>query len=225
MSLGNALEVHARPEPRPFVLRIAALAALAASLGDLLLLLAANAMRPELSVPAPPAVLLLVGALLGAVAIPFYALGYAGIAAHVTAPATAWTIRAAGFAGAIVGAVVHLRTAMLIHTGRGSAQPAASPLQEIFADPVLVWLWAAATASMVTASMAFTLAVMRGQIGLDSRARLLNPVVLTLALSLAGSMSTYGQAFLVPMSPNVAHWLWFDVMSRRLRARIGNTPW
>ena len=55
------------------MLRLAAIAAVLASLGDLLLLYFANAQRPELGLPAIGSVWLLGGGVLGALAIPFYA--------------------------------------------------------------------------------------------------------------------------------------------------------
>ncbi|HXJ32906.1 MAG TPA: hypothetical protein VMS22_02620 [Candidatus Eisenbacteria bacterium] len=62
---------------------IGVVAAIAASVGDLLLLLASNAARPDLAwLPRPSGTALLAGTYLGVVAIPVYGIGYRGVAAR-----------------------------------------------------------------------------------------------------------------------------------------------
>ncbi|MDH4017005.1 MAG: hypothetical protein OEV20_06680, partial [Actinomycetota bacterium] len=111
------------------MLRLAAIAAVLASLGDLLLLYFANAQRPELGLPAIGSVWLLGGGVLGALAIPFYGLGYRAASRLLTepGPASARVITVAGVAIGLIGGLIHALTALYI----GESAPAAAN-----ADPI-----------------------------------------------------------------------------------------
>jgi hypothetical protein len=95
---------------------VAAAAAAIATAGDLLLLWVANALRPALGLPSPPAGALGLGAWLGVAAIPVYALGYAAAAARAR-PAlgrAAPLLTVAGGLGALLGSYIHAATASFI---------------------------------------------------------------------------------------------------------------
>src|SRR6186997_2609559 len=82
--------------------KVATLAAVCASLGDLALLYVANARRPELALPPPPDGLLLAGFYLGVLALPLYGLGYWRVASGLHDAADARRVVALGaFGGAL----------------------------------------------------------------------------------------------------------------------------
>jgi hypothetical protein len=197
--------------------RLAAWAALAATLGDLLMLWVGNASRPELGLPSPPAATLAVGAALGVLGIPLYALGYraaARLVAKRSVPA-GLVLSAAGFTMALLGAVIHGYTGWLI----AGAQPgtvAAAPVDAIVASgPLLVGLWIAAGVAVLVASLVFAWHAIRQGTGALRTAGVLNPAVLTvlLAVVLAGVASPLLQAFLLPAAPNVAHLAFFLLLA------------
>jgi hypothetical protein len=142
---------------------VAVVAALAGTLGDLLLLATSNATRPGFEwLPAPSEAALLAGTFLGVAAIPCYGLGYRAIAARFAEPYRRW-IGGLGVAGPVLGGTTHGLTGLVIHVERSG-----------------------------------------GAAGVD-------PV--TVGLVLAGATSAAGRAFLVPAAPNVAHVVFFGVLS------------
>jgi hypothetical protein len=192
---------------------VAAAAAIAATAGDLLMLWVANALRPGLGFPDPPAGALRLGAALGVVAIPLYAVGYAAAVARVRdglGAAAPWMMVAGGL-GAIVGAGIHGETAWLIERQAGSAATATaavgSPLESVMHEPALVVPWAVAAVLVTLVSAALVRGVL---VGSAPRAWLVtNPGVATVLLALAGAATELGRSFLVPAAPNVAHAVFF----------------
>jgi hypothetical protein len=184
------------------------------------MLYVANAARPELGLIAAPIPVLWVGAVLGVVAIPFYALGYCGVAALVSrrfathGRVIAW----AGAAGGALGAVIHGCTASFVRDALETGAAAHDPLVTIGASPLLVALWGVAAMLIVVASVAFAVAVHRGVPRVPRTLAWANPAVVTLAIALAGSGTLLLRAFVVPAAPNLAHIVFFALCARALRA-------
>ena len=191
---------------------VAAAAAVIATSGDLLLLWVANALRPDLGLSIPPAGVLRLGAVLGVVAIPMYALGYAAAAARAR-PALGrgapWLMVAGGL-GAVLGSYIHAATAWLIEEQMRTAEttPVGAPLETVMhAGAGLTVPWAAATVLVLFVSGAMVYAALRGA---APRSWIIaNPAVATVLLALAGAATELGRAFLVPAAPNVAHLVFF----------------
>lgn len=203
---------------------IATLAAVVATAGDLLMLYVANAGRPELGLAAAPPALLWIGGTLGAAAIPLYVLGYraaATLAAGVHRR-HARVIAVAGTFGSVLGAVIHGCTAFFIRDGLALGAPAEDPLTAVAGSPFLLALWAVATLAVVTASVAFATAVRRGGPDVPRGLAWANPAVITIALSLVGSVTPMSRAFVVPAAPNLAHLVFFAACVRGLQ--LAATP-
>jgi hypothetical protein len=201
---------------------IAALAALIASVGDVLLLYVANARREELGLPAAGPGWLWLGGVLGVVAIPIYALGYRA-AASLVAPASAraaQTLFITGAAGAVVGCVIHGLTAAHISAELASQSPARDPLVSLVgAGPLLPTLWALAALLVVVASAVFFWFVGRGTTVAPRAVALANPALTTIALAAVGLPFLFLRSFLTPAAPNLAHVIFFLVCWRVLRSR------
>ena len=192
---------------------IAVLGAVAASAGDLLMLWVGNARRPELGLPLPGDSVLWLGAALGVIGIPLYALGYRAAALRLlpTHPRSARCVTACGALVAVFGAGIHALTARLIAEAIRSGAPGAAPLDAVAAaGPLLVALWAAAGLATLVASIAFVWGV-RQRLPLA----LANPALGTLALGLAAQPDETLRSFLAPAAPNLAHVLFFLVCSLR----------
>jgi len=191
---------------------LGALAAVAASAGDLLMLWVANARRPELGLPAPPDTVLWIGCALGVAGIPLYALGYQGAAgllrpAH---PRAAQTVIAAGAFAAGLGAAIHGMTAAMIASALQANTPPAPPLEQVAANGLLVGMWLAATLAVIVASALFAWCERR-----DPAVALANPALVTIGLALLALPSEPLRAFLAPAAPNLAHGVFFLVCARR----------
>jgi hypothetical protein len=197
---------------------IATAAAAIATVGDLLMLWVANALRPDLDLATPSPGVLRLGAVLGVTAIPLYAVGWAAAAARAT-PALGrfapWVMVAGGL-GAVVGSYIHAATAWLIEAQMRSGTPAAAPLASVLdAGTGLTVPWGVATAAVVLASGAMAWAARRGAV---PRGWLVaNPAVATVLLATAGAATELGRSFLVPAAPNVAHAVFFATALRSSR--------
>jgi hypothetical protein len=189
---------------------IGALAAVAASAGDLLMLWVANARRPELGLATPPDTVLWLGAALGVLGIPVYAVGYRAAARLVADhPRGARAVFAGGALAAGAGALVHGLTAELIDRALRSGTPGTPPLEAVAAGgPLLVGLWGLAALSALVASVAF--ARSRG----DALA-LANPALVTVGLTLLALPTELTRSFLAPAAPNLAHIVFFLACARR----------
>jgi hypothetical protein len=198
---------------------VAAAAALVATVGDLLLLWVANAPRTALGLVTPPAGALRLGAALGVMAIPLYALGYAAAAA-LAAPALGrgapW-VMVAGGVGAVLGSYIHAATAWMIEGQTVPVEPLEAVLE---AGAGLVVPWAAAGVLVALSSGALAYAALRGVV--PRMWAVANPAAVSIVLALAGAASELGRAFLVPAAPNVAHVVFFaTALGARLDRRTG----
>ena len=108
-------------------LAVACAAAVAASAGDLTMLLVANAAHFGLALPRPYG-LLGVGAALGVGCIPVYAIGYFAAARALCGGAAwaAWSVRLGGVIAPAIGCVIHALTAAAIFAQLQSGSSAAS---------------------------------------------------------------------------------------------------
>ena len=198
---------------------VAAAAAVVASIGDLLMLWVANALRPGFGIPRPPSGALGIGVALGVAAIPLYALGYAAAAARARPALGRGTegVMLAGGLGAVLGAYIHAATAWLIEDQMGGA-PVGSPLEGVMrAGGALTVPWAAAALLVLLASAALAYAAWRAAV---PRVWLIaNPAVATMLLGAAGAATELGRAFVVPAAPNLAHVVFFATALRSAGTR------
>jgi len=191
---------------------IAAVAASAASVGDVLLLWFANGGRADLPVLPPLSDRgLLAGHYLGVLAIPFYALGYWGLAAAIrkARPSAARVVFAVGALAGMYGAVVHGITGIAEHLERAAGVGPRDPLA-FFAEhgAYLVPLWIGLAVLLLVGSFVFARAVASGDTALPRWMALANPLALVVLAALLGAPTPLGRAILVPAAPNVAHvWL------------------
>ena len=203
-----------RPE-RGFA--VALCAAVAASLGDLALLLVGTAPHFGRALPAPT-VVLAGGGVLGVVGIPLYAVGYraASSCIRARAPAGARVVRVAGLLAALIGAAIHAATALTIARQLAAGPSAAAtpdPLAAVAQSPALVALWVAAGVCFTAASAPLAWRGLRG----PERWTLANPIVLTLAFSVLGAGFELGRWLLAPAAPNLAHAAFFALGRARAR--------
>lgn len=191
---------------------IAALAALTATVGDLLMLYVSNSRRPELSLPPIPAASLQVGGVLGVLAIPLYAVGYHS-ASRIVEAASRGASRAVfwlGSIGAVLGALIHGLTAIQIHADLEAGAIARDPLSSVASwGPTILVLWGLAAASVLVASFLFGWLATRGS---DSTRRLVglaNPALVTVVLMIVAMTTPLLRSFLAPAAPNLAHVVFF----------------
>jgi hypothetical protein len=197
-------------------LRIAAGAAAVATAGDFGLLWASNELALGLRPLGTPALLAATHA--GALAIPLYALGY-GAAASVLPPADRNAVVRLGAYGAALGAAIHLATGLVVHFERTSGNPPADAYAAVL--PFVPWLgplWAAALVVAAIASLRWARGVARGATAYPRVLALVNPLFVVAAVSVAGAASVWGRAFVVPMSPNIAHVVFFTALAAGRRS-------
>lgn len=201
--------------------RIAVLAALVASLGDLILLYVANAQRSELGLAPIGKTWLWLGGALGVVAIPLYALGYRCVANFISTASEsgARALFVLGTTGAILGGVIHGLTAVYIDAAWGTAASAVEPLAAVMnSGSLMLALWAIASVAVLVASLLFARYVGTGRTAAPRFGAFANPALVTVVLSVIGAPFVFGRAFLVPAAPNLAHFVFFAFC---LRAGIG----
>lgn len=189
------------------------LAAVVATLGDFGELWTVNAGRPELALSDPPPWLIVPSTLAGALGIPLYALGYFARARPLllAAPRRARRLMAAGAVFAVLGAIVHAVTGVLIQARVGGIASGLDPLAGILASgPLVLTLWALATAAFVLAS-AVEASLPQG---LGERAA--NPLLLVVGVTLAASaLPPWLRDIVSPAALNLAHIVFFaSVMAR-----------
>ncbi len=197
--------------------RIAAVGAVVASLGDLAMLWVGNASRPELALVEPPGVVLWIGAALGVLGIPLYALGYRETARTIDGDRirVRRLIRWAGAGVAALGTWIHGLTALLIADARASSAAPADPFAAVASSgALLVGLWALTALLAAAAALAFAFEAGRGRSTLPRWVAWANPVFGTLAFALAGvSLGEPAESFVAPAAPNFAHALFFAAAS------------
>ena len=199
----------------------AAVAALAASVGDLLLLWFASAGRAELGLPALPDAALLAGHLLGVFAIPLYGVGYWGVsrafgAAHRRA---ARFVFVTGALGGAYGGAVHGITGMAERLQATAGIAPSDPMA--FVEQLggfLVPLWITIAVAIAAGSIVFAVTVARGDTALPRWMALANPVALVLLATLLGAPTPIGRAILAPAAPNLAHVWFFALAALSMRA-------
>jgi hypothetical protein len=204
-------------------LRVALVAALTASAGDLLMLYVANAPRSELGLPPPAPFVLSVGALLGVAGIPLYALGYRAVGGRLAAssPRAARLVWTAGAGAAATGAFIHGLTALLIHGEARSGGAARSPLEAVATwggVPLVAWCVAAVLALVASAAI-LRVGISRAS-GLPRWWAWLNPAIATLVVAAPGMASELGRSFLVPAAPNLGHAVFFGCSLVAFRAGV-----
>jgi len=200
---------------------IGVVAAIAASVGDLLLLLSSNAARPDLLwLPRPSGAVLLAGTYLGVVAIPLYGIGYREVAARFADPMVRRWIVALGTVGGVLGGTTHGLTGLVIHVERASGTAPGDPMAMVARyGAFLLPLWGAIAIVSIVGAAIYAVAVLSGRSSLPGWMALANPAVITLGLAAAGQASVLGQAFLVPAAPNLAHVVFFALVALRRGAR------
>jgi hypothetical protein len=194
---------------------LAAVAALVASAGDLLLLWFANAGRRELGLPAPPDGALLTGHQLGVFAIPLYGVGYWGVSRAIGAAhgRAARFVFVAGALGGAYGGVVHGITGVAEQLERAAGIAPGDPMAFVARlGAFLVPLWIGIAVAIAAGSTVFAVAVARGDTALPRWMALANPLALVLLAGLLGAPTSIGRALLVPAAPNLAH-IWFFALA------------
>jgi hypothetical protein len=197
--------------------RVATLAAVVATAGDLLLLWAANGGRPALRA-------VWLGGALGVLGIPLYALGYGAAGGLLARPASGRLVRAAGAGAALLGAIIHGLTARLVAADLDAAGPRRDPIAAVAASGLtLPLLWAVSAVLVAWASIVFARDVARGASALPRWAAWTTPALLTVGLALAGLPTAALRAFLTPAAPNLAHVGFFAVLAAQRRLSVGAT--
>lgn len=194
---------------------LAAVAASAASTGDLLLLWFASAGRADLGLPALPDGALLAGHLLGVFAIPLYGVGYWGVSRAIGAThrRAAQFVFVTGALGGAYGGAVHGITGMAERLQAAVGIAPGDPMA--FVEQLggfLVPLWIVVAVAIAAGSIVFAGAVWRGDTALPRWMALANPIALVLVAALLGAPTPLGRAVLVPAAPNIAH-VWFFALA------------
>lgn len=195
---------------------VAAIGAIAATAGDFGQLWCANAGRPELQLPAPPAGLIAIATLAGALGIPCYGLGYLARAreAWATAPRRAAAVAGFGIAFAAIGGTAHATTGLLISLRAGGIASGLDPLQGILASgPIVLTLWGLGGVLLIAAGAS------EAALPPPPARRLANPLVLTLAFTAIGAaLPLPWRDFVAPAALNLAHLVFFASLLGRSRA-------
>jgi len=184
-----------------------------ASTGDLLLLGAANAGRPDLGSPAPPSEAALVaGHYLGVLAIPLYALGYWQVAVGLAngGERLARGVVLVGAYAAALGSAVHGITGVVLRAeGVAGASPSDPAAIVVRYGTLLIPLWVLLAGAMLLATALYVRAIRSRQTDFPGWMALCNPVSLVVLLVVLSLPSVWLRAFLVPAAPNVAHVVFF----------------
>lgn len=191
------------------MLRVATLAAVLATAGDLLLLHVGTGGDAGAGG-------LLAGHYLGTLCIPLYALGYRRLGVvlgRASAAGGRWLFALGAYASAL-GGTVHAFTALAI---------AAAPPDRRVADPTVVLapyaaylapLWGLLLALGLAVSVLHWRLVRAGGTGLPRWFALVQPASLVVALALAGAMVGPLASYIVPAAPNLAHVVYFGLATQ-----------
>lgn len=186
---------------------VAVLAAILASVGDILLLY--NGMLRVQGNAVVDAPTLIAGHYLGVLCIPFYAVGYWLVSRGLRpSEGPARLVFLAGCYLGAVGAAIHGVTAVIIETGPIGVE--ASPVTVPHAV-YLFPLWLVLFAISIAASAAYALAVLGGRTAFPRWAAAFNPVLIVLAMIGASLPFPALAAYTVPASANLAHIVFFGL--------------
>jgi hypothetical protein len=186
-----------------------------ATAGDLAMLWVVNARRAELALVEGPGGLLTIGGWLGVLSIPLFALGYMAASTLVdpSRPCIVRVVNAGGVVAGVTGGVIHGLTARVIAASIATRGAALDPVSELSSAPALIGLWVVAICAALAASVAFATGV-RAERGIALAS--MNPVLLTLALSVLALPTELSRSFLAPAAPNLAHVMFFGICARVL---------
>lgn len=191
---------------------IAAFAAFTATVGDFLMLYVVNSRRPDFLLPELPETYLWIGGVMGVIGIPFYSLGYHAASRFlgVISKRVASAVFFMGSLVAILGAVIHGITAFKIHADLKEGIITQDPLLSVLSwGPTIIVLWVLAAFLVLLVSVLICWFVARGGDLIPLQLGLINPVIVTVALSIIGMSTPLLRSFLIPSAPNVAHLLFF----------------
>jgi len=189
-------------------------AAVAAALGDLLMLYVVADAQLAGGLVRPPGVTLVVGAMLGVVGIPFYWFGYWLLARAMTPshPVAARVVMCCGALIGSIGGLIHAVTAFGIRFQMIAGDPPLPPAEWVAHGGTLLSVaWIVVVAAAVTAGAVFAWVALAADTAFPRLLGLFNPVVLTVAIGLAGLGSAVGHAFIIPAAPNIAHVVFFSL--------------
>jgi hypothetical protein len=194
------------------LLRMAGVAAIVASLCDLMML--SVVLVPSADLWAAPDLMLGASAVLGALSIPVYAIGYGAIARSLDSAYSGLrrTITVSGMIVGVVGGVIHVMTAILI-CQKQSSEGVWAVEDALNSGPLLPILWAIAMLASLVATGAIVFAKFSGRGTLPAIVAALNPAVVTVFV-IAGVLVGGSEglaAFVVPAAPNLAHVVFFIV--------------
>jgi hypothetical protein len=197
---------------RPLVL--AAVAAAAATAGDVILLRAGAG--------APVATnTLAAGSLVGVLAIPVYALGYRAVAAACPPPLARSLVAGGGAVAGVLGGAIHGMTGLGVHLARLAGATPLAPADFVTRHgAVLLRLWVLAALATVVASAASVWSRIAGGPRVSGAGAVCTPAVVTMALvgaTLAHPVP-WATELLAPAAPNLAHLIFFGVAARAARA-------
>ncbi len=202
-------------------LRAACAAAVAASVGDLLMLAVANAGSTEPGLDPPAAVSLALGAVLGVLGIPLYYAGYRAASQTLarSSPGAARLVLLGGAGTAGIGAFIHGLTAFMIRRDLEAATPVQSPLEAVVDWGVFpVAAWSLAALCVLVASVAMFRGALSHSSDLPRWWGWTNPAFVTVAIAASASGSELGRSFLAPAAPNLAHVVFFACSLAALRS-------
>lgn len=197
------------------LLLFASLAALFATIGDLMMLRVANSTMAGSSSLHNSDMILMIGGILGVVAIPLYGSGYWAVA-QIIKPASillSTIIFACGVSIAFLGAVIHGYTALIIHDAPASGASLGTPIEFMTGASEFVFIaWIVATLLVLIASMSILIATRSAGLSFARWPLWLNPAVVTPMLAVIALTWDGGQLYLLPAAPNVAHIIFFSVV-------------
>ncbi|MCP5144722.1 MAG: hypothetical protein H6978_07850 [Gammaproteobacteria bacterium] len=203
---------------------LAVMAALLATIGDMMLLVAANHVSGSgIAPPIAPNWVRLGGAA-GVIAIPFYAIGYnkaAMLLSRRSGQTERW-IRMLGICIGMVGACIHLLTALRISNVLDRSWEYEGLFTVLVGDDrTLAAMWGFVLVAGTVASVIFARQVRRMP-DVPRYVAWLNPALMTAAITIAVMPVATDYWYLVPAAPNLAHAIFFFacVMGEKHPARI-----
>jgi hypothetical protein len=196
---------------RPLVL--AAVAAAAATAGDVILL------RAGAGAPVATSTLA-AGSLVGVLSIPFYALGYRAVAAACTPPRARTLVAGGGAVAGVLGGAIHGMTGLGVHLDRLAGATPLTPADFVARHGAfLLPLWSLAALATVLASAAIVSSRVAGG-PVSGVVAVCTPAVVTMALvgaALAHPVP-WATELLAPAAPNLAHLVFFVAAARAAHA-------